>query len=130
MSEPAHLLLIEDDETLAGLLSDHLRAHGYRVTVAPSAEIAQASLRDGPGPDLILLDINLPGETGWSVLRSEAYVTAGRPPVVVATAMSVSPARLREFDIAGHLPKPFALDTLRTTIDRLLTGQAKEIESA
>lgn len=130
MSEPAHLLLIEDDDTLAGLLSAHLQAHGYRVTVAPSAEVAQTSLRDGPGPDLILLDINLPGETGWSVLRSEAYAMAGRPPVVVVTAMSVNPARLREFDIAGHLPKPFALDTLRTTIDRLLTGQAKEIEGA
>jgi DNA-binding response OmpR family regulator len=130
MSEPAHLLLIEDDETLAGLLSAHLQAHGYRVTVAPSAEIAQASLREGAGPDLILLDINLPGETGWSVLRSEAYVAAGRPPVVVATAMSVSPARLREFDVAGHLPKPFALDTLRITIDRLLTDTPKEIETA
>ena len=75
----AHLLLIEDDESLAGLLAAHLRAHGYSVTVAPTAEAAEiAACRERARPDLILLDINLPGETGWSVLRSEAF--AGRRP--------------------------------------------------
>ena len=40
MTNGAHLLIIEDDEPLAGLLSAHLRAHGYLVTVAPTAEAA------------------------------------------------------------------------------------------
>jgi two-component system, OmpR family, response regulator len=119
----AHLLLIEDDEPLAGLLSAHLRAHGYTVTVAPSAEAAQDALASGPGPDLVVLDINLPGDTGWSVLRSDAYEAVGRPPVIVASAMAISPARLREFGVAGYLPKPFALDTLRSTLDRLLSKE-------
>ena len=119
----AFLMLIEDDEPLAGLLSAHLRAHGYVVTVAPTAEAAQALLAERAHPDMILLDINLPGETGWSVLRSEAFETAGRPPVVVASAMSVSPARLREFGIAGYLPKPFGLDTLRSTIERVIGSE-------
>ena len=43
--------------------------------------------------------------------------------------MSVSPARLREFGVAGYLPKPFALDTLGTTLDRLLSTEDKETES-
>jgi DNA-binding response OmpR family regulator len=122
----AHLLIIEDDETLADLLAAHLRARGYTVTVAPTAEAAQSLLADQPRPDLLLLDINLPGETGWSVLRSPAFDAAGRPPVVVASAMTVSPARLREFDVAGYLPKPFAMDTLRSTLDRLLTKESIE----
>ncbi len=122
----SHLMLVEDDESLAGLLSAHLRAHGFVVTVAPTAEAAESLLADETSPDLILLDINLPGETGWSVLRSEAFAAAGRPPVVVASAMAVSPARLREFGVAGYLPKPFALDTLRSTIDRLLTKEPSE----
>ena len=122
----AHLLLVEDDETLADLLSAHLRARDYTVTVAPTAEVAQSLLATRPRPDLILLDINLPGETGWSVLRSAAFDAAGRPPVVVASAMAVSPARLREFDVAGYLPKPFAMDTLRSTLDRLLTKESIE----
>ena len=122
----AHLLIVEDDETLADLLSAHLRARDYSVTVAPTAELAQSLLARGPRPDLVLLDINLPGETGWSVLRSAAFDAAGRPPVVVASAMAVSPARLREFDVAGYLPKPFAMDTLRSTLDRLLTKEPIE----
>ena len=117
------VLLVEDDEPLAGLLSAHLRAHGYRVTVAPSAEAAEARMEEGMKPDIVLLDINLPGDTGWSVLRSRAFEEAGRPPVVVASAMSVSPARLREFGVAGYLPKPFALDTLESTLQRLLTTE-------
>jgi DNA-binding response OmpR family regulator len=122
----AHLLMIEDDEPLAGLLSAHLRARGYTVTVASSAEAAQAQLARGFRPDLVILDINLPGETGWSVLRSDAFDAAGRPPVIVASAMAISPARLREFGVAGYLPKPFAMDTLGTTLDRLLSPDEKE----
>lgn len=118
------LLLVEDDETLAGLLAAHLRAHGYLVTVAPTAEAAQGLLAGGARPDLLLLDINLPGETGWSVLRSQAFDAAGRPSVLVASAMAVSPSRLREFGVAGYLPKPFALETLRSTIDRLLSRES------
>ena len=119
----SRLLLVEDDEPLAGLLSAHLRARGYAVTVAPTAEAAQVELAGDARPDLLLLDINLPGETGWSLLRSDAFATAGRPPEIVASAMSVSPARLREFGVAGYLPKPFALDTLRSTIERLLQAE-------
>jgi Response regulators consisting of a CheY-like receiver domain and a winged-helix DNA-binding domain len=120
MAPLPHVLLIEDDEPLAGILSAHLQAHNYRVTISPTAEAAQSALEAGLHPDIVLLDINLPGETGWSVVRSDALLAAGRPPVVVASAMSVSPARLREFGIVGYLPKPFALDTLRSTIERVL----------
>ena len=120
----SHVLLVEDDESLGGLLAAHLRARGYEVTVAATAETAQALLGEGLHPDIVLLDINLPGDTGWSVLRSDEFAAAGRPPVVVASAMSVSAARLREFGVAGYLPKPFALDTLGATLRRLLATEA------
>jgi DNA-binding response OmpR family regulator len=119
----AHVLVVEDDEALGSILSSHLRSRGYVVTIAPTAEAAQELLLN-KAIDVVLLDINLPGETGWSILRSDAYEGAGRPPVIVASAMSVSPARLREFAVAGYLPKPFALDTLRSTIERLLTTES------
>jgi DNA-binding response OmpR family regulator len=126
MAPPPLVLLIEDDEPLADMLSAHLEAHNYRVTVSPTAEAAQSTLAGGLHPDVVLLDINLPGETGWSVVRSDALLAAGRPPVVVASAMAISPARLREFGIAGYLPKPFALDTLRSTIERVLRKEPSE----
>jgi DNA-binding response OmpR family regulator len=108
------------------MLSAHLEAHGYRVTVTPTAEAAQAALASGLHPGVVLLDINLPGETGWSVVRSDTLAAAGNPPVIVASAMAVSPARLREFGIAGYLPKPFALDTLRSTLERVLRKEPSE----
>ena len=119
------ILLVEDDETLGNLLARHLRAHGHQVVIAGSTEETIAALKDGLRPSMVLLDINLPGETGWSVLRSEAFEAAGRPPVVVASAMSVNPARLREFGIAGYLPKPFGLDTLRSTIERVIGSEGE-----
>jgi len=122
----SRLLLVEDDEPLAGLLSANLRARGYDVTIAPTAEAARDILASGAKPDLLVLDINLPGDTGWSLLRSDAFAAVGRPPVIVASAMSVDPAKLREFGVAGYLPKPFALDTLRSTIERLLSEEATE----
>jgi DNA-binding response OmpR family regulator len=120
VSSAPRILLIEDDEPLAGILADHLRARGYDVTASPTAEAAQAALLAGLRPDIVLLDINLPGETGWSLVKSDILLAAGDPPVVVASAMSVSPARLRDNGVAGYLPKPFALETLRSTIDRVL----------
>ena len=61
----AEVLLIEDDETLRQILARHLRAHGYDVDEAGSAEEAAAILAEGLRPDMVLLDINLPGDSGW-----------------------------------------------------------------
>jgi DNA-binding response OmpR family regulator len=116
----ASLLLIEDDESLRRILARHLRDQGYTVREAESAEGATAALEVGLRPDLVLLDLNLPGDTGWEFLRHPTLAAAGSPPVVITSATAVSPRRLDEFGIAGYLPKPFPLETLVSTIDRLL----------
>ena len=67
----------------------------------------------------MILDLNLPGDTGWDLLRGPALDAAGRPPVVITSATTVSPKWLDEFDCAGYLPKPFPLETLVATIERL-----------
>ena len=64
------------------------------------------------GPALVLLDLNLPGDTGWDLLRGPALAAAGSPPVVITSATTVSPTPLAEFGVAGYLPKPFPLETL------------------
>jgi DNA-binding response OmpR family regulator len=113
------LLIVEDDEALRALLARHLRAHGWAVIEAGSSEEATAALAAGAHPALVLLDINLPGETGWDLLRSGVLGGADAPPVVVVTATTVGPRRLREFGVAGYLPKPFALETLLGVCERL-----------
>ena len=120
MTEAAPVvLLIEDDESLCRIVGRYLRSRGYQVAVAASAEAAEETLRQGVRPDLILLDLNLPGDTGWDFVRSGAIAAAGSPPVVIASATAVSPKRLTEFGVAGYLPKPFPLETLVATVERL-----------
>ena len=120
------ILLVEDDETLRSALALNLRAHGLEVVETDSCEGAVAHLEEGLRPALVLLDINLPGDTGWSLLRNPALQAAGNPPVVVTTATAVSPRRLREFNVAGYLPKPFPMETLQSTIDRLLGRETED----
>jgi DNA-binding response OmpR family regulator len=115
-----HVLLIEDDENLRPILARHLASKGFRVAEAASAEAAVDQLAAGLRPALVLLDLNLPGQTGWELLRGTALADAGHPPVVVTTATTVNPSRLREHDIAGYLPKPFAIETLVATVERFV----------
>ncbi len=121
------VLLVEDDGTLADILDRYLDAHGYDLRVAGSAEEATELLDRGLRPALVILDVNLPGDTGWSLMRSRSLSGAGSPPVVVASATTVSPRRLREHGAAGYLPKPFSLETLMSVVERL-TAPAPTLE--
>jgi DNA-binding response OmpR family regulator len=112
------VLLIEDDESLCRIVSRYLREQGYEIEIAASSEDAEASLHHGLRPDLVLLDLNLPGDTGWDLLRGDAIASAGSPPVVITSATTVHPKRLAEFAVAGYLPKPFPLQTLVATVER------------
>jgi DNA-binding response OmpR family regulator len=114
------VLIVEDDESLRRIVSRHLRAQGYEVDEASSAEAAATALEGGLRPGVVLLDLNLPGATGWDLLRQPALAAAGSPPVVITSATTVSPRRLAEFGCAGYLPKPFPLETLVATLERLL----------
>src|ERR1700754_3408419 len=76
MSAPAqlpdnapHLLVVDDDRRIRDLLSRYLRAEGYRVTTADTAADARAKL-DGLSFDLLVLDVTMPGETGFEFAKS------------------------------------------------------------
>jgi DNA-binding response OmpR family regulator len=120
------VLIVEDDESLRQIVARHLRSLAYRVDEAASAESAVSALAGGLRPDVVVLDLNLPGDTGWDLLRGPSLAAAGSPPVIIASATTVSPRRLAEFGCAGYLPKPFPLDTLVATIERLLTADIKK----
>lgn len=116
---PRQILIVEDDESLRRIVVRHLRSLGYRVAEADSAETAVEALEGGLRPDIVILDLNLPGDTGWDLLRGPSLDVAGRPPVVITSATTVSPKWLDEFGCAGYLPKPFPLETLVATVERL-----------
>lgn len=114
------ILIVEDDESLRRILARHLRGQGYHVDEAASAEEAVDALEGGVRPAIVILDLNLPGDNGWDLLRGPELAAAGSPAVIVASAITVSPRRLAEFNVAGYLPKPFPIETLVATVERLL----------
>ena len=117
----ARILLVEDDEVQRDLVGRNLQVRKHEVRIAVDAQTALAHLRAAPF-DLIVLDINLPDQTGWEVLRTAQREGWLRPqaldgdgqklPVVVLSAVRVSPRRLLEFHLLAYLPKPFPMEAL------------------
>ena len=112
------VLLVEDDDVLADLLVRHLRRRGIEARHCGTAAAAIAALDAGLPPALIVLDINLPDTAGWAVTRDAAFIRAGRPPVLVTSAVTMPPASLARERVTGYLPKPFPLDTFMTIVER------------
>lgn len=117
----ARILVVEDDEVLCDLVNRNLEARGHEVSIAEDAHSALTFLR-ATSFDLIVLDINLPDQTGWEVLRVALSEGCIKPlviegqgeklPVVVLSAVRVGPGRLGEFHPLAYLPKPFPMDAL------------------
>ncbi len=117
----ACILLVEDDGALRELVASNLEARKHEVHLVADGESAVLYLRTNP-IDLVMLDINLPDQTGWEVLRTaqregllqQQDIDGDGPklPVVVLSAVQVSPRRLSEFRPLAYLPKPFPLDSL------------------
>ena len=117
----ARILMVEDDEVLCDVIERNLLARGHEVRIAVDAGSALAQLRSASF-DLIILDICLPDQTGWEVLRIAQHEGWLHPqeidgdgqklPVVVLSAVRVSPRRLQEFHTLAYLPKPFPIEAL------------------
>ncbi|MBA3823370.1 MAG: response regulator transcription factor [Ktedonobacterales bacterium] len=120
----ARILIVEDDYALERVLLLTLAKRGHSVAEAGSmAEAFIMATTTEPPFDLIILDINLPDETGWELLRRLRTTGQALPPVIVATAIRPPPDRIVEFAPAGVLVKPYPITTLLSLIDRLVKGE-------
>jgi CheY-like chemotaxis protein len=128
----ANILIVEDNQVLCDVLVRNLRARGHMVSVAHDVAGALDTLK-ACDIDLILLDINLPDQTGWDLLRAvndspEIHLrptSDGRLPVVILSAVRVSNCRLEEFRPLAYLAKPFPLEAVL----RLASQAAAHLET-
>jgi two-component system, OmpR family, response regulator MprA len=115
----ARLLVIDDDEQLLTALRRALAYEGYDVAVAPSGEEGLRLARDAP-PDLVVLDVHLPGVDGLEVCRR--LRAGGDVPVLMLTARDEVADRVAGLDAGAddYLVKPFAVDELLARVRALL----------
>jgi DNA-binding response OmpR family regulator len=124
---PRRVLLVDDDASLRMLYRFNLEASGVDVVEAEDGETALRVL-EGDLPDVVLLDVMMPGIDGWAVaerLASEERLR--RLPVIFITARASDQARARGLGLgaAGYLTKPFNPVSLADEIERILSRAAK-----
>jgi DNA-binding response OmpR family regulator len=114
------LLLVEDESALARGLADNFRAEGYEVRVEGRGDRALAAVREAK-PDLVVLDVMLPGRSGLDVLR-DLRAAGDEVPVLMLTAKGDVVDRVVGLELGAddYLPKPFAVRELLARVRALL----------
>ncbi|MEM1316971.1 MAG: response regulator [Pseudomonadota bacterium] len=131
MGEP-HILIVDDARDIREPLSQYLRKHSFRTSLAGDAVQARTAVEEG-AVDLVVLDIMMPGEDGLSVCRwlSER----GGPPVILLTAMADDADRVVGLELGAddYVVKPFnpreLLARIRAVLRRAPAGPPK-VEAA
>ncbi len=124
-----HILVVEDERHLAMGIKFNLEEEGYRVSMAASGPAALEIL-DESDVDLIILDIMLPGMSGYSVC--EALRERGNDvPIMILSARTLSEDRTRGFDVGAnqYMSKPFDLDELLSRVKNLLTHHTRRYQA-
>jgi len=117
--DAAHLLVVDDDRRIRDLLSRFLQRHGYRVTTARDAGDARAKL-DGLSFDLLILDVMMPGETGFELARFVRETS--QVPILMLTARAEIENRISGLEIGAddYMAKPFDTRELVLRVTNLL----------
>jgi two-component system phosphate regulon response regulator OmpR len=118
-----HLMVVDDDRRIRDLLSRFLASEGYRVTTAESAADARAKLC-GLHFDLLILDIMMPGESGFELARD--IRAASSVPIIMLTARHEAESRIQGLQIGAddYVAKPFEPRELVLRIGNVLKRAA------
>jgi len=120
------VLIIDDEMNIVRLLQANLRASGYRALTAPNGEEGLRLIK-AERPGLVLLDLKLPGMSGWEVLsKVKASPELRDIPVLIITAAAREgdEDRAANMGAVGIVPKPFQFEELMARIRGILKGDA------
>jgi two-component system OmpR family response regulator len=122
-----HILVVEDEEHLAIGIKFNLEAEGHEVTTVGDGQAALDHLESPDPPiDLVVLDLMLPGMSGYAVCET-LRARGSTLPVVMLTARTLVEDRIRGFDAGTdvYLQKPFDLEELLSIVRNLLARRAR-----
>lgn len=122
-----HILIVEDERHLAIGIKFNLEAEGYVASVASDGPAALKILEEDPrGVDLVVLDLMLPGMSGYAVCES-LRAEGNDVPVLMLSARTLTEDRIRGLDAGAdqYLQKPFELDELLAMVRNLLSRRAR-----
>jgi PAS domain S-box-containing protein len=126
IDEAARVVVVEDNRDTAVLLRDVLVAEGYEVESVPTGEAALETLGRTPDVDLVVLDLMLPGMSGYEVIeRMRARAPLATTPILVLSALSSPSARIRGLRDGAddYMTKPFLPEELVARTRTLVTGR-------
>jgi two-component system, OmpR family, response regulator len=121
MEKIDHILIVDDDRGIRELIAAYLEKNGMRVSVAANGREMRAALDNG-APDLIVLDLMMPGEDGLVLCRDLRASRFRTVPVVMLTARSEETDRIVGLEMGAddYVPKPFAVRELLARIRSVL----------
>lgn len=112
MNKPTRILVVDDEQNITELLSMALRLDGFEIKTAATARAARQAIVDSP-PDLVILDVGLPDEDGFSLVERLSR-DGHRVPVIFLTARDATEEKIHGLTIGGddYVTKPFSLEEL------------------
>ncbi len=123
--EPKRILLVEDDRDTLTVLRENLKRAGYQVVEAQSGEEGLVAFKQYK-PDLVILDVALPGIDGWEVLRRiKAGPISRKTPVVMLTGKTDNADRIKGYEIGAdfYMTKPYNVQKLLTVVRSIVREQ-------
>ncbi|HEV2681625.1 MAG TPA: response regulator transcription factor [Rhodanobacter sp.] len=116
---PAHMLVVDDDTEIAQILSRYFGSHGFRVSTAGDG-VRMRHVLDSEPVDIVILDVGLPGEDGFSLTRNMREHWHG--PVIIVTGRGESVDRVVGLELGAddYVTKPFDLRELLARVRSVL----------
>jgi len=124
VEEKHRLVIVDDEPELRAMVAEYLGRHGFAVAMAAGGAELDALLAEGM-PDLVILDVNMPGENGFAIARRLRAKTD--IPLMMLTAADEIIDRVVGLELGAddYLTKPFDLRELRARVDAMLRRAAR-----
>lgn len=124
MSAVKTILLVDDDAEIVAAMKTMLESRGHRVITAADGN-AGLSMAEQERPDLVIVDMMMPRKSGFLVLEKLKGRSGVGPRVIMITANEGGRHRAYAelLGVDDYIRKPFAMDKLLDSVDRLLTDQ-------